>query len=898
MLKDQLRCCFCGGLKCKHENFLNHPSPYIIGLNSDLITSDLIASQRPSTVLLHKYNIINQFKTKNIGLIVNLQREGEHPYCGPNGTLESSGFTYFPNTFISEGIDVILRGWKDMDVPESMSFMMSIVKTMYYYSKILKKKILVHCHAGYGRTGIVLACYLIYCGNNSVDSIVKQIRQVRKKCIEKTAQYEYCEMFYNYVNYINKLFFLPVNLSRKEIEKIEELYYSNNTNNTINIDNNSIVINNAKINSNSARSDTNILPKTLKTKTEKKDKKINKKIDAKSNIIMTKQPIEFFVNNQINLSFFQNKVINMNNKYIPFLLFDCFHHILNNSEFKFPEKLGLLLLGYYCWSDDDEFHLNFLKNKINSGNWEFLYHYDISESIIVELLFDWFNDSLLFLFNESKLKLVFENDRNKDNNYKKEIENNINDDIISSFNYFDSSTSEFIYSYNNNITELFDNLKKEKYWNNQANNDNNNNKDNIISNKILLETHKNYNNACSLRKKKDENQQNKTNSLKSLIKALRLILSLTEYTTLKFISSFMSKKIETKQLSNFSIANMEELLKSKDKNNSYNSSSSCNSLMKKYLTISIYEKFAFMLLGYGYINYNKYKYFNNIEIKSSSNSIEVDTSKSNSSHYNPEIIVNENNTNNNNNFNLNRSFNNKINHNDHYNSILPNSTNSKRIIRIRTNVDYLINLFILFHDNSELISRIEEDSTYSNERNNDLIFNNNDKKEIFNANEMEDQYNKDNKDNKDNEDIESKNDYFCYSNSISNKFSLFKNNKNNFLSTFGNSKNTTYNNKDLNENLLLSNNNFSNTIIDKRVLNEIENREKEMLEMHKQIEDYFNNNSTYSTDKRKKLVDSYSHVVVSYNKIKPILNSINNSNDVNSIPCKISNNINADTKDV
>jgi protein tyrosine phosphatase domain-containing protein 1 len=192
--KDQFRCLFCGGLTCKHENWRNNPKTAINGLNCDLIEDFIFASQRPSTVLIKEYNLIDSFKEKNISLIVNVQREGEHPYCGPNNGLESSGFSYDPDDFIKEGIDVIHSGWKDMGVPDSASFILRIVKEIYeVVSK--KQRVLVHCHAGYGRTGIVIACFLIYYYEYTAEKAVELLRSTRKKCIEKQEQFDYCKMF-------------------------------------------------------------------------------------------------------------------------------------------------------------------------------------------------------------------------------------------------------------------------------------------------------------------------------------------------------------------------------------------------------------------------------------------------------------------------------------------------------------------------------------------------------------------------------------------------------------------------------------------------------------------------------------------------------------------------------
>jgi hypothetical protein len=139
--KDRFKCLFCGGEKCKHENYLRNKNYAIIGLNSDFITDDIIASQRPSTILINKFDLVNVFKQMKIGLIVNVQREGEHPYCGPNKKLEESGFTYNPHHFLSGDIQCKISGWKDMSVPQSVNFMLDIVRDMSIMIKEKHKKV-------------------------------------------------------------------------------------------------------------------------------------------------------------------------------------------------------------------------------------------------------------------------------------------------------------------------------------------------------------------------------------------------------------------------------------------------------------------------------------------------------------------------------------------------------------------------------------------------------------------------------------------------------------------------------------------------------------------------------------------------------------------------------------
>ena len=141
-LKDTFRCLFCGGIKCPCENYKLNPKSAIEGLNCDIINNEIYASQRPSNVLIEKYNLVKKFIQNNIGLIVNLQRPGEHPYCGPNALDRLSGYSYSPSIFSSEGIKVKLSGWKDMDVPDSLYFMLDIIKEIYEMIKIKKKKFL------------------------------------------------------------------------------------------------------------------------------------------------------------------------------------------------------------------------------------------------------------------------------------------------------------------------------------------------------------------------------------------------------------------------------------------------------------------------------------------------------------------------------------------------------------------------------------------------------------------------------------------------------------------------------------------------------------------------------------------------------------------------------------
>ena len=77
----------------------------------------------------------------NIGFVLNLQREGEHPFCGDK--LDPvSGFSYDIQLLLKSGIKYKNYGWKKLSIPESMTFMLEIVKDIEMYIKEERKKVI------------------------------------------------------------------------------------------------------------------------------------------------------------------------------------------------------------------------------------------------------------------------------------------------------------------------------------------------------------------------------------------------------------------------------------------------------------------------------------------------------------------------------------------------------------------------------------------------------------------------------------------------------------------------------------------------------------------------------------------------------------------------------------
>ncbi|XP_067359872.1 protein tyrosine phosphatase domain-containing protein 1 isoform X2 [Channa argus] len=176
----------CGGKACKYEN----PSRWsdeeqaIKGLYSSWITDNLLAMARPSTEIIDKYNIIEQFQRCSLKTIINLQRPGEHASCG-NPLEPESGFTYRPETFMKAGIYYYNFGWKDYGVA-SLTTILDMVKVMSF--AVQEGKMAVHCHAGLGRTGVLLACYLVFTSRMSADQAILFVRAKRPNSIQTRGQ--------------------------------------------------------------------------------------------------------------------------------------------------------------------------------------------------------------------------------------------------------------------------------------------------------------------------------------------------------------------------------------------------------------------------------------------------------------------------------------------------------------------------------------------------------------------------------------------------------------------------------------------------------------------------------------------------------------------------------------
>eukprot|EP00941_MAST-03F_sp_MAST-3F-sp1_P005860 g5860.t1 len=197
--KVTLRCTFCGGRLCprcgpRAAKNQNPPGP-IAGLHSNWVTDRLLACQRPSSRIISEFDLAGQFRKLGINAVFNLQEPGEHPYCGDG--IISSGFSYLPEEFMHEGILFYNFAWEDMTVP-TCNQMLNIVKCMAY-SIEGGFKIAVHCHAGYGRTGMAIACFLIYFRKWSASEAIACVKEHRPGSVQTAKQNAFVQRFQQFV---------------------------------------------------------------------------------------------------------------------------------------------------------------------------------------------------------------------------------------------------------------------------------------------------------------------------------------------------------------------------------------------------------------------------------------------------------------------------------------------------------------------------------------------------------------------------------------------------------------------------------------------------------------------------------------------------------------------------
>ncbi|XP_062396218.1 protein tyrosine phosphatase domain-containing protein 1 [Sardina pilchardus] len=194
----------CGGKACKYEDPTRwtEDQQAIKGLYSSWVTDKLLAMARPSTEVIEKFNMIEQFRRNGVRTVINLQQPGEHASCG-NPLEPDSGFTYCPEAFMEAGIYFYNYGWTDYGVT-SLTALLDIVKVMCF--AVQEGKVAVHCHAGLGRTGVLLACFLVFSTRMTADQAILSVRDRRPNSIQTRGQLQCVRQFSQFLVPLRNVF--------------------------------------------------------------------------------------------------------------------------------------------------------------------------------------------------------------------------------------------------------------------------------------------------------------------------------------------------------------------------------------------------------------------------------------------------------------------------------------------------------------------------------------------------------------------------------------------------------------------------------------------------------------------------------------------------------------------
>ncbi|KAA8590873.1 hypothetical protein FQN60_001816, partial [Etheostoma spectabile] len=184
VIPEHMRCSIgCGGQACKYDNpsYWSDDQQAIKGLYSSWVSDYFLAMSRPSTEIIEKYNIIDQFK-------------------------RYTQLFYFYNF-----------GWSDYGVA-NLTTVLDMVKVMAF--ALQEGKIAIHCHAGLGRTGVLLACFLAYATRMTPNQAILYVRAKRPNSIQTRGQLSCVRHFVQFLAPLRSVFscaeprFNPVTLSQ------------------------------------------------------------------------------------------------------------------------------------------------------------------------------------------------------------------------------------------------------------------------------------------------------------------------------------------------------------------------------------------------------------------------------------------------------------------------------------------------------------------------------------------------------------------------------------------------------------------------------------------------------------------------------------------------------------
>ena len=165
-----------------YTNFISY-SNYV---TSFTFNPNLYRSVMPNGCYDTNNKVINIWKKKQFDWIICLCKKGE--FLRKAQDTQENVYSSIYSEY--KCINLPIENYK---TPDSFKHLLIVLEEL---DRLLKEgnKCVIHCSAGVGRTGLLIACYLIYCGS-SVEEAVKITRSNITPALENQEQLDYLYTF-------------------------------------------------------------------------------------------------------------------------------------------------------------------------------------------------------------------------------------------------------------------------------------------------------------------------------------------------------------------------------------------------------------------------------------------------------------------------------------------------------------------------------------------------------------------------------------------------------------------------------------------------------------------------------------------------------------------------------
>lgn len=189
--KNYIRNRYTDILACDHT--LVSSDPYV---NANWITEQIIAAQAPQKGYEDDFwNMVVTNKIKKIVMLTDIDKQKCHKYWSKVHISKIKNKDFYIVRYI-EIDEYKLKhyqylGWQDMQVPEMSNFKIFLD----LFSP--KDKLLVHCSAGVGRTGVFCVLFLLMntqspLTEKDLQTCILQCRKQREGMVYNSVQYQFC----------------------------------------------------------------------------------------------------------------------------------------------------------------------------------------------------------------------------------------------------------------------------------------------------------------------------------------------------------------------------------------------------------------------------------------------------------------------------------------------------------------------------------------------------------------------------------------------------------------------------------------------------------------------------------------------------------------------------------